>query len=365
MPLTLEQESKRRISSLDGLRGIAILLVIFWHFVPHAKFILGWTGVDLFFVLSGYLITQRLLATKERPNYLFQFYRNRALRIFPLYYGFLICFFLLIHFFVSPQHLPNYAGYLVHWKSFFLFTDNWTFIHYPFPNNLSLVPLWSIAVEMQFYLIWPFIILLTPSPKFRLITFLILLAAVIAVRIVYTLRFPERLTSIYYNTFFRMDGFLMGSFLCQLHETPKKNRNFPTRRILPVLALILLILIAVPLATHEAGPANLFFSLIGYPLLALFFTLILHLALQPQNLMPFLNNKFLQLSGRISYCLYIIHVPLLIALGSRLVFLGSSIWPTHPDLINWVTILIILLLTYAISIFSYRCFESYFLRLKT
>src|SRR6201999_1115975 len=104
MPLKPSLTSPHRIASLDGLRGIAVLLVFTWHYLPAThSFFPGWTGVDLFFVLSGYLITQRLMATRQTPNYFSHFYRNRALRIFPLYYTFVIGFLLLAHFFVRPQ----------------------------------------------------------------------------------------------------------------------------------------------------------------------------------------------------------------------------------------------------------------------
>jgi len=371
MPDTPLQQPHSRIASLDGLRGIAILLVFCWHFLPHTIFFPGWAGVDLFFVLSGYLITGRLLATKGKPHYLSHFYRNRALRIFPAYYALVIAFLLLVYFFVSAKNLPFFEGYLIHWKSFFLFTQNWTFIRYPIPRDLSLLPLWSIAVEIQFYLIWPFVILLTPSPKIRLIVFQTLLAIVIITRIVYALRFPDSRDSNYFNTFFRMDGFIMGSLLCQLHERlheklPEKQKNLANKDkyLIPALAALAMILLTVPIAIHNAGPANAFFASFGLTLLALFFTLLLHLALQPGNHLPLLKNKFLGICGRISFCLYLIHFPLLSALAPRFDALGSRVWPGHPDAYYCVTVLTTLLLAFTISIFSYRYFESYFLRLK-
>src|ERR1700761_1301740 len=114
------------IPSLDGLRGIAILLVIAFHYFPGFSF--GWCGVDLFFVLSGYLITGRLIATLDRPGYFTHFYRNRILRIFPLYFATLIVFFIGISFFTKPATQPLLAYYHTHWISYFLFFDNFTFI---------------------------------------------------------------------------------------------------------------------------------------------------------------------------------------------------------------------------------------------
>src|SRR5437773_11061572 len=83
--------------SLDGLRGVAIILVLLHHnfdFIPNFSY--GWIGVDLFFVLSGFLITEILIATREEKNYLPKFYLRRALRIFPLYYLAIILFFLIV-----------------------------------------------------------------------------------------------------------------------------------------------------------------------------------------------------------------------------------------------------------------------------
>jgi len=230
------------------------------------------------------------------------------------------------------------------------------------PRDLSLDPLWSIAVEVQFYLVWPFVILLTPSPKARLIIFQALLATVFITRIVYALGFPDGRGSIYYNTFFRMDGFLMGSMLCQFHELHKK---IACKHLIPALTFLAVILVVVPIATHEPGLADPFNLYFGFTLLAFFFTLLLHLALQPKNYLPFLKNKFLRLCGRISYCLYLVHFPILSALAPRFDTLGSHTWPGHQGFFYCLTVLSTLLLSFAISLFSYRYFESYFLRLKT
>src|ERR1700743_1695759 len=123
MPGKLSQH----IPALDGIRGLAILLVLAWHSIPTIHpFFPAWVGVDLFFVLSGYLITGRLLATKDRPGFFSRFYRNRALRILPLYYTVVIVFLAMVHFFVQEKTLPSFSLYTGHWKSFLFFTQNWT-----------------------------------------------------------------------------------------------------------------------------------------------------------------------------------------------------------------------------------------------
>src|SRR6476646_2808690 len=115
--------------ALDGLRGFAILGVLLQHnfsFLPVPKF--GWVGVDLFFVLSGFLITDILLRTKENKNFLQNFYIRRILRIFPLYYGVLLLFFLIAPAF---QHLHLQYNYYHKSQSMsWLHLQNWIYIIY-------------------------------------------------------------------------------------------------------------------------------------------------------------------------------------------------------------------------------------------
>lgn len=109
------------IPELDGLRGLAILLVVTFHyFAGYFNFFsFGWTGVDLFFVLSGFLITSRLMITRDDNNYFYKFYKNRALRIMPLYYSVLIAFYIAIYFFISKENLAGFKFYNQNITSFF------------------------------------------------------------------------------------------------------------------------------------------------------------------------------------------------------------------------------------------------------
>ena len=129
----------KHIPALDGLRGLAILMVICYHYFPsRSLFTIGWTGVDLFFVLSGYLITRKLLSTRGNSEYFRKFYRNRILRIFPLYYAVLIIFFLAIHFLAKTENLEALSYYTSHWLSFFIFLENWSFSLFGFPHDAYL-----------------------------------------------------------------------------------------------------------------------------------------------------------------------------------------------------------------------------------
>ena len=353
-----------RVPALDGLRGLAVLLVIAYHYSGQAHlFFPGWAGVDLFFVLSGYLITQRLNATKGRPHYFSHFYRNRAVRILPLYYTLVLAFLLAIDLFVSAKNLPTLQFYPQHWKSFLIFTQNWTFARFGTPTDLSLVPLWSIAVEVQFYLCWPTLIYLVPNPKFSVKLFPILLLLVLLARSIFYLTHPASEYQVYFNSFFRMDGFLLGSLLCQIHQA---RITISAKLIKYGMAILLLIFATVAFLTKNTTPFNPFYSTIGYTLVAVFFTGLLHLVSQPATnaLDIFFNHNFLRHCGRISYCLYLIHFPFLYVAYSRTLALAPAWWPSHLFLYRTTAICSALLLSFLLSTLSFRYFESRFLRLK-
>jgi peptidoglycan/LPS O-acetylase OafA/YrhL len=357
--------SSRHIAALDGLRGVAIILVLLNHAVfVSARFFPGWSGVDLFFVLSGYLITGRLLATRDRPNYLANFYRNRALRILPLYYAVIIGFFLVVHLFVQKKNLPEFSVYIDHWKGFLVFTQNWTYIRYGFPKNRSLIPLWSLAVEEQFYLIWPLVVLAISSATARWKIFAGLIILILITRTAFCLYYPSSNSLNYYNTFFRADALLIGSLLCQLHNSNIKLNN----GWMKLGALVLLtVFIAAGLILHNVNFDNPFYGTIGYTLLALFFACILHLAVVPGSgkIAGFLRLPFLRYCGKISYGLYLFHDPIIQAAGTKIYTWGNSRWPGHPDLIYSIAGAICVLPAFLLATLSFYYFESFFLRLKS
>ena len=116
-----QPEGNNYYTGLNGVRGIAIILVLLFHYFPEVKiFKIGWTGVDLFFVLSGFLLTSRILPFLLEKKLLLKFYWNRALRILPLYYLFLILFF-LFWFMVIDRKVEQSPFYSHNWYLFFGF----------------------------------------------------------------------------------------------------------------------------------------------------------------------------------------------------------------------------------------------------
>src|SRR5215467_9983632 len=162
-------DSHRKLE-LDGLRGIAVLLVVYHHWMPLTLNISGdsvagrlgalsWSGVDLFFVLSGFLIGGILLDHKNSPSYFKTFYIRRVCRILPLY---ILCLALF--------YMTKSSGWLwnspLPWYSYATFTQNfWTAFRGNSAEALWLVPTWSLAVEEQFYLTLPLLLCLTDSKK--------------------------------------------------------------------------------------------------------------------------------------------------------------------------------------------------------
>jgi peptidoglycan/LPS O-acetylase OafA/YrhL len=358
-------DQEKHIPALDGLRGVAILLVISFHYFPnYPLFTLGWSGVDLFFVLSGYLITGRLLSTLEDGDYFKKFYRSRVLRIFPLYYAVMLIFFAAIYLLAKTANMGVLSFYTMHWKSFFLFTENWTFIKFGLPHDAYLVHFWSLAIEEQFYLVWPTIVLLIGSGRSRLITWIFVMFCAICLRIFIYVHNPniDNYTLCYYNTFCRFDSLIIGAILSQLH--------FDKYRIANRLSYILLLAFSIVILTGifytgNAKLSNAFMATSGYSCLAVFYACVLHIAVKGKSIVVrLLNSTLLRFCGKISYGLYIFHWPAMLILGTRMANWGLIRFPENKLLVGISSGIISLLITFAISYISFRYFESYFLKFK-
>jgi peptidoglycan/LPS O-acetylase OafA/YrhL len=194
------------IPALDGVRGIAVITVILHH---HQLLNMGWMGVDLFFVLSGYLITTILRGGRSGKNYWRSFWVKRVTRILP-------AFLLLLVFAIALGFRPTWLD-----LSAYLFTMG-DLMAYLRPHNEVIAPVWSLAVEEHFYMLWPFAVCYLPKR-----TLLYLLGALIvfepAVRAVTSL-FTHNWAVFYYLTPFRLDGLGFGCMLALLLESPRLGR---------------------------------------------------------------------------------------------------------------------------------------------
>lgn len=202
--------SRRNLPGLDGVRGLAILAVMLTHIslqtialnpMLRGLFALGWSGVDLFFVLSGFLITGILLDTRQCANYFRSFYARRVLRIFPLYFGFLTVALLVFPYVVSPEFMPAPS----HRWMYVCYVANWL----PHAQWHVLTHFWSLCVEEQFYFIWPLVVLLF-GPR-RLLPLIAGLELTMVCGRSWWLLTHSHVATQYTATVARVDGLLLGA----------------------------------------------------------------------------------------------------------------------------------------------------------
>ena len=294
----------RRIPQLDGLRAAAILMV----FGTHALGIpLLWAGVDLFFVLSGYLITGILLSLKERQSsagYFRHFYQRRAYRILPSYLLFLMAVTLLFH-----------LRWII-WLWCGLFSAN-VGLAFGKINDSVLTPLWSLAVEEQFYLLWPVVVLLCDVKMLKRVAVVVIVAS----PCIRALATPLFLTHfpIYFLTLFRGDALCAGAFIC-ISEGQGSHWIQSHRRAALIATAAATLLFAL-LSTHSSfrtGADSLLFNSLGYSLITVFFAgvLVITLGLRLGFAHSLLVAAPLRYLGRISYSFYLWHWAVLIVLAN-------------------------------------------------
>jgi peptidoglycan/LPS O-acetylase OafA/YrhL len=316
-----EQPRAGVIPTLDGLRGIAILLVMLHHYTvfPEATSIdrlissvvvLSWTGVDLFFVLSGFLITGILLDTKGSPRYFRSFYARRTLRIFPLYY--LVLFLALV---VLPQFPALHTllatpveGTPPEWP-YWTYLTNFSVAERGFMHGWVDVS-WSLAIEEQFYLIWPLVIWLCPPRLLVWMCGAILVGEVFARS--YARAIDMKVHPLYVLTWFRLDGLVVGALLAVAYRRgimPKLDRLVPLVLIAGVAGLILV--------TYYGGHTwwwNRRMQQYGYSIIAVMGGALLVSAINRPagSWWPrVLSAGWLRAFGKYSYCLYLIHLPVM------------------------------------------------------
>jgi peptidoglycan/LPS O-acetylase OafA/YrhL len=352
---------KNYIPELDGVRGLAIILVVGFHYFFNI-FPFGWIGVDLFFVLSGYLITSRLISTEKREDRFSIFYKNRILRILPIYYAAFFSFFVGYHLLVSSKNLPFFSFYDKNWLSFVMFFQNWSFIEYGQVKENHLQHFWSLAIEEQFYLIWPLLIFKFRRNIYFFKAILFVLLSIIALRTFLFIKYPDPIYSVhyYYNTFCRMDSFLLGGVLF-LYQQKNKAKQFVNYFFTATLILILGIII-----TGNAKISNPFISTIGFTLIALMFTGLIHNVTTHSTkiISHVFNYSWLKFVGKISYGLYIFHWIVLRVLEPKLSQQVSEYIGLSHENSHWFSLFGCLAISFLLSVISFFYFESYFLKLK-
>ena len=344
---------------LNTLRGIAVILVVLYHnfnFLPLTQF--GFLGVDLFFVLSGFLITDILLRTKARPHYFTNFYTRRVLRIFPVYFASLLFLFFILPSFLKVNYDLNYYRNNQYW--FYLFIQNWLFVIKPLEKSFLLNHFWSIAIEEQFYIVWPFVIYSIKKTQtlLRLLCILFLSLFVFRWWILFEHMQDQRIFS-----FLRFDGLLAGSAIALI----KWHKLQMPRHLNAILIVLLAALNAGFLAIIMVFKKNLpYFPCCGFTTFTILFGMATHYAVYLKKLpaMLPLTEKVLHFFGKISYGLYIYHWPIFVLLSP--VFRQFFEQQFHLAYLTayYCSPVLATALAIALSAVSYRYYETIFLRLK-
>jgi peptidoglycan/LPS O-acetylase OafA/YrhL len=331
-----------RIPELDGIRGVAIALVLICHSFDGsaAAGIMGAMGVDLFFVLSGYLITTILLTAKSGPHYFRNFYVRRALRIFPLYY------LLLILIAVSYRHPGPYVV-----LGLFYISNLW----HLFGVSMLYAPLWSLSVEEHFYAVWPWVVRRLSEARLRNLVLVVIVIEPLSRVLAYYHHWP-----IYCYTWFRLDGLALGAFLaCDIRIKGRSRHRLSTYSAL-ALAASAALLILMPF--FAAGSMAVFFSFNSLLSLAL---ITATLSGQIPSLSTIMRSRALVKTGKLSYFLYIAHYLIFHYWDS---LLGYYPPPLLHRLGAFGTLMIrdtvVLAVTFLLAELSHRYFEGPILVLK-
>ncbi|HZC44351.1 MAG TPA: acyltransferase [Acidobacteriaceae bacterium] len=356
---------------LDGIRGIALLAVMLSHGGPYIArttmlsklfayaMIPGWSGVELFFVLSGFLITGILLKSKTAENYLSSFYARRFLRIFPIYYLVLTVGLLAaIHVSWWNALLPAAGKTRL---AYYFYAQNWPMFwpHHLFLRTNGFGHFWSLAVEEQFYIVWPLVIWLLPENAILGLCTAGLVVA-LPLRVFMVHKFSYHFTAMALTTS-RVDGLLVGVILAIL----LRRGQIPLRWIYLCMSVGAGIIGFIAVFHHTELIATYFymptigitgFSLLSGGLLAMSQQRIVWLG-------RILKAQWLRTVGKYSYGMYIYHIPAYLTCDH---YLGARFGMALPMPLRWALLYVgfLIAVTFLVAKVSYDLFEAKILALK-
>lgn len=358
----------RHYPCLDGLRGLAILLVIPHNAdivapVLHGPFKLftllidrGWVGVELFFVLSGFLITEQLYASRGASNYFGGFYARRVLRIVPLFLVAVVLALVLMRVLASRGDAPVETPVWVLW--FGLLFINWT---QPLGLGIPGFPqFWSLAVEEQFYLIWPIVVRAFASRLLAVTVGIVALA--LGVRVLMLL-LGANSYMVYMWTVARMDALAFGAMAALIVQRWRVRNDVPASWpwVAGAIAVALIGALVSRLYASGTWPTQT----VGFTCLGLASMLVLlgavanDLLPRQSRLLVVLRSRFLGSVGRYSYGMYVFHMFFAIFAAAWV----KRITTPFGDARMLVCSLLMIALSYGIGFLSYHLYEKHFLRL--
>lgn len=362
--------------ALDGVRGIAILVVFLYDCLklPSGGIVnllgrklssAGWTGVDLFFVLSGFLITGILLDSRGKPGYFRSFFARRSLRIFPLYFTALWVTFVAVpwvaRYWSPAEPVAQRVAVLSQDQVWFwTYMQNWMFAfrgHWPDVNYLN--HFWSLAVEEQFYLVWPFVVGWTSSRALARICWAAVFGALLLRVGLWMQGAPP--VAMYVPTLARVDSLCMGALFAMGLRSPvwypRLCRWAPWLMVVVGGLLVGIDAVWPVLKSEQPGSQT-----IGHSLLAVLFGSFIFTAAAAKAdgvVARGLSLRALTLLGQFSYCMYVLHRPVY-----KLV--NKLEWSVVPESVRGLLIFAAALLgSLALSAVSWKLFEQPILSLKS
>src|SRR5271155_4028442 len=299
----------------------------------------GWMGVDLFFALSGFLITGSLLDTKESGSYFKNFYIRRCLRIWPLYYALIFFMFVVVRF-LSPSEFQTVLQTSSPWWAFPLFLQNFLL---PISTNAAgpLGVTWSLAIEEQFYLVWPLVARFCSLAQLRWL-------AVAEICLSPALRYYLSLhhVDLYTNIFCRLDGLMAGALLALL----VRSDDFVPSKLLKRAWILLLLAAPLAFLTEVFHARWIVFSFTALASAAFIYVSMFS---ERKWLQTVMTNRFLVYTGTVSYGLYLLQ---------KLPF--GMVQVLHLDRNPYLPLPIIFVASYALATLSWILLERPILRLK-
>jgi peptidoglycan/LPS O-acetylase OafA/YrhL len=361
--------SAKHIPALDGIRGLAALGIFIAHygggshssygFIRFAGEVIGfgWAAVSLFFVLSGFLISGILWESFDRENWWRRFYWRRSLRIFPLYY------FALALIFTSTLWFSGHGWPLGSLWPFLVYLQNTPplfHIMMKFPNYIALGHFWSLAVEEQFYLIWPFLLVWRRGSNIKTRRMCLLVWALSLGFRVLTYFLGMRDAWAIGFLAGRAGELAMGAYLAlAIRDADIKAIVFKYARY--VFSASLLAILAVIIWARSPGPRSFPMATFGLAINGILFASIIALCLQPGAVASFFSMRWLRWLGKISYGIYVYHI----LLNPLFAWLVSRAFPgLGHDAYFLVLAGVAAIGTLMIAGLSYYGFEAPLLRLK-
>lgn len=363
--MVMRPKAQRHIGALDGIRGLAVLMVFADHYGDialhnHSAILLiaqhikatGWIGVDFFFALSGYLITGILWRTKHDKHRARNFYAKRVLRLLPVYYGvwaFLLCYVAMHTSLWQPRVFLAYLFYV----------GNFVAPYHQSVGPFLVAHFWSLAVEEQFYLLWPVVLWNMPNRRSALrllggaFAFSVLLKVAF---LIFHVNLP-----VYFYTPTHMESITAGSFLALAFvEWPELCQRYAKLGFKVALAALVIAFVVY----GGLADQNLAVDIVAFPLVAILGTSLIVRSQDPASpLSRLMNMRVLRFYGKISYGFYIYHY-LLRNILKRFIYMPIHHVMKSHLLAGAIYFPLALIICTVISASSFYFYEKPFLRLK-